>query len=51
MSAASGSSREPLGGTEKALKNGRRRGKHGKLSGVFSEGGVGMGERVSSEAG
>lgn len=45
-----GPSREPLGGTAKAPKHGRRRGKHGKLSRVFSEGGVGTGERVSGGA-
>lgn len=43
MSAASGSSREALGGTEKAPRHGRRRGRHGKLPGVVSEGGVGTG--------
>lgn len=51
LSAASGSSRQPPGGTAKDPKHRRRRGNHGKLSRVFSEGGVGMGERVSSGAG
>lgn len=51
LSAAAGSSREPLGGKAKDLKHGRRCGNHGEPSQVFSEGGVGMSERVSSGAG
>lgn len=51
LSAASGSSREPLGGKAKDLKHGRRCGNHGEPSQIFSKGGVGMGERVSSGAG